>query len=94
MTGWAETIQTITEKADFGYYCRFQASLTLFPKLNDQFPPREKLFKLERCWFLRQSAKTMSTPACDLRRRRVTFICPETGVQLMCHIFMNDLLTE
>ena len=24
--------------------------------------------KLERCWFLKQSAKTMSTPACDLRR--------------------------
>ena len=25
--------------------------------------------KLERYWFLRQSAKTMSTPACDRRRR-------------------------
>ena len=25
--------------------------------------------KLERCWFLRQSAKTMSTPALDRRRR-------------------------
>ena len=25
--------------------------------------------KLEWCWFLRQSAKTMSTPACDHRPR-------------------------
>ena len=25
--------------------------------------------ELERCWFLRQSAKTMSTPACDRRRK-------------------------
>ena len=30
-----------------------------------------KSSELERCWFLRQSAKTMSTPDCDYRTRSI-----------------------
>ena len=53
-------------------------------------------YELERSWFLRQSAKTMSTPASDPEEggKRSAVFYQVTGVHLMCQIFMNDLLTK
>ena len=40
-----------------------------YESLENEHPDLRLHNELERCWFLRQSAKTMSTPARELRRR-------------------------
>ena len=54
------------------------------------------MHKLERCWFLKQSLKTMRPPPVSLEEGelRSAVFCQVTGVHLICQVFMNDLLTE